>query len=31
MPSWCPPEMRSFLVHTGQNLGVWADACERVL
>jgi hypothetical protein len=29
MPAWCPPEMRAFLVHTGQNLDTWAAACEH--
>ena len=29
MPAWCPPEMRAFLVHTGQNLDIWAAACEH--
>ena len=31
MPAWCPPEMRAFLKHTGQNLGAWASACESAL
>jgi len=28
MPAWCPPEMRAFVKHTGENLAIWAGACR---
>jgi hypothetical protein len=28
MPSWCPPEMKAFVKHTGENLEIWAGACK---
>lgn len=31
LPTWCAPEVRAFLAHTGGSLVVWADACRRAL
>ncbi len=31
LPSWCAPEVRAFITHTGGNLVAWAAACRRVL
>jgi hypothetical protein len=28
MPPWCPPEMKAFVKHTGENLVIWSEACQ---
>lgn len=31
LPGWCPSRMQSFIVWTGENLRLWADACTLFL
>ncbi|PIQ68512.1 MAG: hypothetical protein COV91_03600 [Candidatus Taylorbacteria bacterium CG11_big_fil_rev_8_21_14_0_20_46_11] len=28
LPTWCPTEMKKFLIHTGENVGHWGNACK---
>ncbi len=29
LPPWCPHEMKTFVVHTAENLSLWADVCRK--
>jgi Reversibly glycosylated polypeptide len=30
LPGWCPPEIKSFLTSTAENLRQWSSACQQV-
>lgn len=30
LPAWCPPEIKSFLLSTAENLRQWSIACQQV-
>jgi len=31
LPDWCPREVEKFLLNTGNNLFLWADACQSII
>jgi len=31
LPSWCAPEMKSFIAYTGETLLIWAEVCKDIL
>jgi hypothetical protein len=30
LPGWCPPEIKTFLHSTAENLREWASSCQLV-
>jgi hypothetical protein len=30
LPTWCPPEVKDFLLYTEQNLREWSAACKQI-
>lgn len=31
LPSWCPTEMKQFLIHTSENVSYWGKACGTAM
>jgi len=31
LPSWCAPEMKSFITYTAETLLLWAEVCQEIL